>query len=248
MIPPSEHYRPGDAYATVVLATLADGTTLADHRPVIVWARRDDPAEQATDLLVTWGTRDDLKPEGEPVWVRLRDDQSWATPSMVVRVERRIGRYTALDERANSVQIMHDRYIARAAVLDAWSTSHAEEDTLRGVAAERRATQARLDEVTARLRRLAVAAVQRGDRKAWVARDAGITRATLDAWLDVINPATGSWEVVDREAATPDVTIDDLDARDAATEAGAAPGSTSRITIRDDEDRIISESEWVTLP
>jgi len=66
----------------------------------------------------------------------------------------------------------------------------------------------------------------------------------VDITIDVLNSRTGVWEVVEREAATNRaLTVDDLDAKEAAELIGAAPGAPVRVTIRDEDNCIIAATE-----
>lgn len=56
-------------------------------------------------------------------------------------------------------------------------------EELAGLGAQRQALLAEVEQATDRLRVAAVAAVKAGHSKFYVARDAGVTRRTLDKWI-----------------------------------------------------------------
>ena len=72
--------------------------------------------------------------------------------------------------------------------------------------------------------------------------------------LETLNPNTGAWELVDRDAIPSHVrdsaqaTIDRENVVEAASESGAQPGITMRITLRDEDDTILAETEHYTVP
>lgn len=71
------------------------------------------------------------------------------------------------------------------------------------------------------------------------------------AWItiDTYNQDTGVWEVIDREAITDQsVTVDDLDAREAAELEGATTGTLTRVTLRDGDDTIVAATDPYEMP
>ena len=71
---------------------------------------------------------------------------------------------------------------------------------------------------------------------------------------ETLNPDTGAWEIVDRDRigslirGSAQATIDREDVREVADESGAQSGTTMRLTVRDEDDNVIAESERYTVP
>lgn len=108
-----EFAKPGDIYRTDVQYQLADGTTTDDTRHVIIWSVSpgDPDAQHVETVLMQWAGTEvhgDFadKPNGRAMLVELGEAGMWAWGAISGKIHSRVGKYTALDENANSVEIM----------------------------------------------------------------------------------------------------------------------------------------------
>lgn len=174
----ADSYNPGDAYALQVDYKLADGRRETVYRDMIVW----DYDRTTRRLVGQWASvhgDDGHKPYG-PAFAHTLDDAhfAWVDGSARVLIQARVGAYTAYDESANSIEIMR-----AAALRDVEQYQSGPRRTVADIARERTEATTAVERTTEALKAAVREAVVAGEAKIEVARAAGISRPTLDAWI-----------------------------------------------------------------
>lgn len=174
----NNYFSPGDIYATSTTAALRDGSSMTDERHLVVW---EYDAEAGTLLCgwAVWSRKNERwTTGGAPMLLRVEPGFHWRDGSLSGQVAGRVGEYVAQDEATNGITVMVDaakRYLEMHQVR--------ERADLVQAGKARMAARAEASEATLELKTLAREAIAAGVEKLVVARDAGVSRPTLDAWL-----------------------------------------------------------------